>query len=118
MAERFTSERRERVLTLLEVGRNVEEAAAAVGVNPSTVHRWAARGRAKPAGDAGEFARRFDAFRAGEADANLSREDLLRLLERSARRGSVQAIRLLLAEFPSGSDGERASDAPTDMAGL
>jgi transposase len=65
---RFTAERRERFLTLLETGRNVEGAAADVDVNPSTVARWAARGRAGANAEAGEFAKRFDAIREGDGE--------------------------------------------------
>jgi transposase-like protein len=56
---RFTTERRERFLTLLETGRNVEEVAADVDVNPSTVSRWAARGREGTTKDARAFAERL-----------------------------------------------------------
>jgi transposase len=64
---KFTPERRERFLAKLEDGRNVEQAAADVGINPSTVARWAAKGRPPAATpEAQEFAQRFDAIRAGD----------------------------------------------------
>jgi hypothetical protein len=77
---RFTAERRERFLTLLETGRNVEEAAADVDVNPSTVARWAARGRAGASEESSEFARRFDLIRAGDGE-RLTEDDVIRALE-------------------------------------
>lgn len=93
----FTAERRERLLTLLGAGRNVEEACASAGVGRSTVSRWAARGRGPGAdADARSFAERFDAIREGRGEDRLSERDVLRLLERAARRGSVAAMKLLL----------------------
>lgn len=94
-APRFTEERRALYLGLLETGRNVEEACAAVGVSRSTVSKWAARGR-RGHPEAAEFAARFDAIREGRGEEGLTDEDLVALLERSARRGSVRAIEVLL----------------------
>jgi hypothetical protein len=95
----FTAERRERFLTLLEAGRNVEEACADVGVSRSTISKWAARGRSGEDTDAAAFAERFDAVREGHTDASLTEADVLRLVERAARRGSVTAMKVLLDRF-------------------
>src|SRR5438309_446969 len=62
---RFTRERRERLLTLIECGRNVTDAAAATGISRQSVAEWAARGRQQPDTEPGEFAARFDALLAG-----------------------------------------------------
>jgi transposase len=94
---KFTAERRERFLTLLETGRNIEEACADVGVSRATVTKWAAKGRRPGAtDDSVEFAFRLDEIRDGQRDANLNDDDLVRLLEKQARKGSVRAIQLLL----------------------
>jgi transposase len=95
---KFTAERRERFLTLLETGRNVEQAAADVGVNPSTVNRWAARGRAGATDDARAFAVRLDAIRGG-AGERLTEDDVVRALEQAIRRGSVTAMRTWLDRY-------------------
>jgi transposase len=95
---RFTVERRERLLTLLEAGRNVEEAAASVDVNPSTVARWAAKGRAGTTAEAQEFAKRFDAIRQGDGE-RLTEADVVRALEQAIRKGSVTAIRTWLDRY-------------------
>lgn len=100
---RFTSERRERFLTLLETGRNVEQAAADVDVNPSTVARWAARGRAGASEEASTFAERFDAIRDGQGE-RLAEGDVVRALEQAIRKGSVTAMRIWLDRFAK--DGE------------
>src|SRR4051812_7804653 len=94
--EKFTAERRERFLTLLEVGRNQEEALADVGISRATVTKWAARGRTEKGTPAAAFAERYDVVRGGLHSAELRRDDLVRLLERAARKGSIRAIQLLL----------------------
>jgi hypothetical protein len=100
---RFTPERRERFLTLLETGRNVEQAAASVEVNPSTVARWAARGRAGTTEDAKAFAERFDAIKGGDG-GHLTEEDVRRALEQAIRKGSVTAMRVWFDRFANGAD--------------
>ena len=95
---RFTSERRERFLTLLEAGRNVEQSAADVDVNPSTVARWAAKGRAGTTDEAREFAERFDAIRQGDCE-RLSEDDVRRALEQAVRKGSVTAMKAWLDRY-------------------
>jgi len=95
---KFTPERRERFLTLLETGRNVEQAAADVGINPSTVARWAAKGRAGSSPEAQGFAERFDAIRAGDGE-RLTEPDVVRALEKAIRQGSVTAMRIWFDRF-------------------
>jgi hypothetical protein len=96
-AIRFTSERRERLLVLLQTGRTVEEAAAGAGISTTTVNTWAAKGRAREAsGEHREFAGRFDDIRIGRNAPPLSTGDLVRLLEKAAVKGSVQAMKHLL----------------------
>jgi hypothetical protein len=103
---KFTSERRERFLTRIERGDSIEDACAVAGVGRATTTRWAARGRVPGAApDAVEFARRVDDVRAGRNLAPLSKAALVRLLERAALRGSVQAMRLLLERPWERSDG-------------
>lgn len=92
----FNPERREKFLTLIEVGRNVQEAAAEVGVTTTTVYRWADKGRFEEDTDRAEFSERFHAIQTGTNEKRLGKDDLIVLLEKSARRGSVQAIKLLL----------------------
>ena len=92
----FNSERREKFLTLLEVGRTVQEAAAEVGVTTTTVYRWAEKGRFEEDTERAEFSERFHAIKDGTNEKRLGKDDLIVLLEKSARRGSVQAIKLLL----------------------
>lgn len=113
MGSAFTPERRGRLLALLETGRTVEEASATVGVNPSTVARWAAKGRANPESDAGEFAKALAAAR-DRSGGRLSRDDVVRLLEVAAANGSVTAQRELLRRMDAADAGEPKPARPSD----
>jgi transposase len=106
---KFTIDRRERFLTLLERGFCIEEACADVGISRVTVTKWAARGRGPNPPDDGsaEFAYRLDEIREGKRELRLSQQDVVRLLENAARKGSVQAMKALL-ERPW----ERQADEP------
>jgi transposase len=94
----FTPERRERFLTLIETGRGVGEAAQAVGISRSAVTKWVREGNAEGAHpDKAEFATRYEALRNGPSEVDgLSLADLIKLLEAKARKGDVQAIKLLI----------------------
>jgi hypothetical protein len=95
---KFSTDLRERFLTLLERGDSIEDACADVGISRATVTKWAARGRKPDAPDDGsaEFAFRLDEIREGANEPSLSRDDVVKLLEKAARNGSVQAQKILL----------------------
>lgn len=118
---RFTPERRERFLTLMEAGRTMEEACADVGVSRVTVSKWRAEGRKAEMGDKAVFAERLDAIRSGEGEARLQDDDVIRMLEVAARNGSVQAMRLLLTrpwEAKRDDDDPSAAPATAEEAAL
>lgn len=98
MTTHFTPEKRERFLTLIETGRTAKDAAEAVNISRTTVNKWVQAGRlddAQP--DKRAFAERYDALKVGpNPDGRLSQDDIIRLLEISARGGSVSAMKLLL----------------------
>lgn len=93
---RFTEERREQWLSMVEHGHSQQEACAEVGVSPATISRWRLAGRAGRSDEAVMFAGRLDAVVEGTCAVRLTEDDLVRLLEQAARRGSVTAIRTLL----------------------
>jgi transposase len=72
-----------------------EQVADAIDVHPATIRRWLRRGREEPGSIYGRLVEAVDAAGAGRGEA-LSREELVVLLERQARRGNVRAIQLLL----------------------
>ena len=94
----FTAEKRAAVLVLMEAGYSMAEAAERVGVNRNTVTNYANAGRENRSPDHVEFAARFDRALGRDIpeDEGLTKRDLVRLLEKSAKNGSVQAIKLLL----------------------
>lgn len=97
MTVSFTPEKRERLLTLMETGRTLKEASLSVKVSRQTVNRWHVAGLKDGAERKyRDFAERYELLRNGPGGENLSQADLVRLLEISARQGSVQAIKMLL----------------------
>lgn len=96
---RFTDDVRARFVGLIEAGSPISEAAGRVGVSERTVHTWLARGRREAGTPAAEFAVLVDAHLQGAADERLSEADVLRLVERAARKGSVAAMKMLLERF-------------------
>lgn len=113
----FTPERRERFLTFIETGKSVTDAADAVGVSRSAITKWVREGKAEGAHpDKAEFAKRYEDLRHGPRGAtDLSQADLVKLLEAHARKGSVQAIKLLL-ERPWEKKGPAPAEEPVHSA--
>jgi hypothetical protein len=102
----FDELKRERLLALMEAGQTVAQACAATGVGRATVTRWAAAGQEPTASTAArEFSRRYAELRQARRPTNgngnghggpLSDEELVVVLEDSARRGSAEAAKMLL----------------------
>jgi hypothetical protein len=116
---RFVPARRERLLTLLETGRSMEDACSEAAVSRSTVSKWAARGRlpgAEP--DMADFARRLDAIREGRNAPLPTEDDVLRMAARAARKGSVQAMKLLLVELRRRRESGESGDEENPFAAL
>lgn len=67
--ERFTAERRARFLELLDEGQTVRQACVAVGVSPTTVHRWDRLGIEGANADAIAFSAVYDEGRERRASA-------------------------------------------------
>lgn len=115
---RFTPEKRARLLGMIEGGATMEAACAACDVTPLTVRRWHALGRAGRSPEHAAFAASLDAAResavAGD-DGPMTTAELVGLLERQARRGSVRALELLI-ERPWETGGEPAGAGDGDGA--
>jgi hypothetical protein len=120
---KFSPDLRERFLTLLERGDSIEDACADIGISRATITKWAARGRKSDAATddgSAEFAFRFDEIREGLGESSLSRDDVLKLLEKAARNGSVQAQKILLERLEKkdadkdgqGTDGQAEEEDP------
>ena len=106
--QRFTADRREKWLQVVESGATQEDANRKLGVSPVTIARWGKKGRLESDGPAFEFAQRLDALPARKrrpapkslvADqrrGRLSLDDLVGLLEDAAIQGNVQAMKYLI----------------------
>ena len=99
---RFGPEARAAVVARLELGASFAAAAAAAGVKVPTAKTWLARGRREPSGAYRDFADAVERARAGVGSTASGsgvpdRVETLQLLSTAARRGSVQAMRELIA---------------------
>jgi transposase-like protein len=111
---KFTPARTAAVLASLRAGVSVADACLPLDVSPGTVRNWLSRGRREQVGPFADFAAEVDTAREEVAlrvaEAGLGEEDLLRLMEATARRGSVQAAKFLLERMDRESaDVQRAS---------
>jgi len=105
---KFTSDRRNEWLKLVEAGATQEDANRQVRVHPATISRWLKTGREAAEGPQFEFAQALDALPkrrrqptpaqlvVKQRTGRLSEADLVMLLEEAATDLNVQAIRLLL----------------------
>jgi transposase-like protein len=93
----FTVQKRERFLAYLERGETVSQAALQSEISRVTVNKWVREGKeADDNSDKAQFARRYEAILAGTGPVQLTRSDLVTMLEARARAGTVRAIELLL----------------------
>lgn len=108
---KFSAARKARVLKALRAGDTIQKAAADAGVSRATVQAHVGHGRTPGASKAERsFTEAFDRIRSGQDLSPLTEDDLVRLLERAARLGSVTACKVLLARFAEGhGSGENAT---------
>lgn len=94
--------RAERVAGAIEVGASLADAAREVGLAPRTIERWLARGR-EGRSPYRTFAERVDAARRRQAlpaaTRALTLPQLHAVIDRAARAGNVQAMRLVWARL-------------------
>ncbi len=118
---KFTEGRRAAVLEGLRAGVSLEDSCRALDVAPGTVSNWLSRGRRERSGPFAEFVRDVDRARAEHerelVERGLDTDELLRLLEAAARRGSVAAAKYLLERHDREQAGGRESN-PSHPAGF
>src|SRR5436190_4380449 len=90
----------EAVLEDRVAGLTEEEAAQKREISPRTIRYWLQRGRQAPYGPYGDFAKAVHKARRERrlppgAERPLDRDELLLVVSRSARKGNVQAQRLM-----------------------
>ena len=108
----FTEDRREPWLYLVGHGCSQQEACAEVDVSSATISRWRLAGSTGRSDAASDFAERLDAVVEGTTSVRLTEDDLIRLMEAAARKGSVTAIKYLLDRL----DAHEARTQPSSLA--
>jgi hypothetical protein len=129
-ATKFTAEVEAALIDLIGDGLSLADAARQVEVSQKTVRNYLSRGRNDPDGKYGAFAAAVDGAKADAAEKEepIDREELMLLLSRAARKGSVQAMKLLdeiHVREARAADGESepadpfdALDGPVDLAAV
>lgn len=108
------------VLDGVRDGLTLEDASSRAGVSVNTVAGWARTGRKEPAGRFGAFASALDDARetaAGSLPAGpMDLEELREVVAQSARKGSVQAMKLALELVRlDGAEGSRPADPFSEL---
>ncbi len=115
---KFTKGRQEAVLESLRAGVSLADSCRPLDVSAGSVSNWISRGRREQSGPFADFARDVERARAERerevAGRGLDTGDLLRLLERAARRGSVAAAKYLLERHDREQDGAGGADGGFD----
>lgn len=96
---RFTPEARGHLVSAVRAGLSLPDACREIELAPDTAKGWMARGRRESQTDYSDFADQVEAARTAAQARPLDEEDLVALLERAARRGSVRATALLLSRL-------------------
>jgi len=112
---KFTPETRVEIYDRLARGMSLAETSQEVGVSLKTVKSWLTRGR-RGEDDFREFALVADRLREVELpEDRLDLDGLIDATSRSARRGSVQAQKLLFTMLTArNDDGDESPEGPLD----
>ncbi|KKL60475.1 hypothetical protein LCGC14_2204980, partial [marine sediment metagenome] len=86
---KFTETRRFQILGAIRSDVSYADAAREAGVSPSTLRAWLRRGRRDSDGPYAEFAAAVEREKQAAAEEPLSEAELVRILERQARHGSI-----------------------------
>lgn len=93
----FTSHQQEGLLRAIESGKTLKASCASVGASVRTVRSWVQVGtEAQDGSPRHVFAQRFSAAKGVKHSLPLSTDELVSMLEASARNGSIKAVELLL----------------------
>lgn len=96
-ASKFTAEICEGLVELVTDGLTIKDAALAMEVREKTVRNWLAKGRSEEDGPHAAFAEAIEeAQQEAEVRAEpMDRDELLLVVSKAARKGSVQAMKLM-----------------------
>jgi len=96
-ASKFTPEICEGLVELVIDGLTIKDAARAMEVREKTVRNWLAKGRSEEGGPYAAFAEAIDEAQqeAEVREEPMDRDELLLVVSKAARKGSVQAMKLM-----------------------
>lgn len=96
---KFTPYNQAAIVHHLRRGGSMAEICRDLAVREKTAEGWLTRGRREDAGDYADFAGRVEQARAEADQESLEELDVVKLLEKAARNGSIQAMTKLLDRF-------------------
>jgi len=96
-ASKFTTEITEGLIELIGDGLTIKDAALAMEVREKTVRNWLAKGRSDEDGPHAAFAEAIEEAQqeAEGQEEPMDRDELLLVVSKTARKGSVQAMKLM-----------------------
>lgn len=114
-ASKFTTEITEGIIDLVSDGLTIKDAALAVEVREKTVRNWLAKGRSEEDGPHAAFAEAIDEAQqeAEQQEEPMNREELMLVVSKAARKGSVQAMKLMEELLRRGANDD-SDEKPSD----
>ncbi|HUB99109.1 MAG TPA: transposase [Solirubrobacterales bacterium] len=96
-ASKFTAEITEGLIELVTDGLTIKDAALAMEVREKTVRNWLAKGRGEEDGPHAAFAEAIEEAQqeSQSKEEPMDRDELLLVVSKAARKGSVQAMKLM-----------------------
>lgn len=96
-ASKFTPEMTEGIIELVTDGLTIKDAALAMEVREKTVRNWLAKGRSEEDGPYAAFAESIEEAQqeAESTEEPMDRDELMIVVSKAARKGSVQAMKLM-----------------------
>lgn len=94
-AQRFSPELHKQIVSLFADGLNLGDVAAAADISKPTLTKWLTRGRKESGTPHAQFAHDVDAAKKDALESYpMDRDELVRVVSRAARRGSIPAMKL------------------------
>lgn len=114
-ASKFTPEITEGLIELIGDGLTIKDAALAMEVREKTVRNWLAKGRSEEDGPHAAFADSIEEAQqvAEERVEPMDRDELLLVVSKAARLGSVQAMKLMEEMLRRGANDD-SDEKPSD----
>lgn len=114
-ASKFTTETTEGLIELVGDGLTIKDAALAMEVREKTVRNWLAKGRSDEDGPHAAFAEAIEEAQqvAEERVEPMDRDELLLVVSKAARLGSVQAMKLMEEMLRRGANDD-SDEKPSD----